>query len=367
MEVTKVKRIYWIDLAKIFAMFLIIISHTIAYSSELQWLYKYVSSFHVAFFFVISGLTFKIEKYDNYKIFIKEKFKRIMVPYFVFAILFLIPYIFLGTGVAKDLERADIDFNIQKSILGVFYGNGHDNYLRQNSSLWFLPCLFVTEAIFYFIEKNKNKYKYYIAIILSIIFGAIDSYLLPIRFPWGFDIAICMIAFFAIGKIIVNVMNVIDKKKNNKILYALIGIACIVIGAILQIFNDKVMYMHNKYGNYIIFIISAIFSIAGYIFLIKQCKNNKILEYAGNRTLAILIFHKIIVILFQTKIDFTEQLLKNGNILEEIIITLLVILISIIGSLIIEKICDKLCPWTLGIYKKNNEKNKLKIGEKSGK
>ena len=151
---SKKERIYWIDAAKIIAMFFIVLSHTIAYSEKLQWLYKYVSSFHVVLFFTISGLTFCIEKYHNYKEFFIKKFKSIMVPYFVFAVLFLIPLYMFGNSAAQDLGRTDIDIGVTKSIIGIFYGNGHDNYLRQNSALWFLPCLFVVENIYYFQQKQ---------------------------------------------------------------------------------------------------------------------------------------------------------------------------------------------------------------------
>ena len=61
------KRIYWIDAAKIITMFMIVLGHTIAYSNQLQGLNKYINSFHVVMFFVISGLTFHINKYHNYK------------------------------------------------------------------------------------------------------------------------------------------------------------------------------------------------------------------------------------------------------------------------------------------------------------
>jgi len=354
MEERKSKRIYWIDVAKIIAMVLIILSHTIAYSNELKWLYKYVCSFHVAFFFVISGLTFKIERYSNYNEFIKEKFKKIMIPYFIFTILFLIPYIIMGNSVATNLDRSDIKFDIGKSIIGIFYGNGHDNYLRQNSSLWFLPCLFTTECIFYFIEKWNHKNKYYIAIILSIMIGMLDYYFLPFRLPWGFDIAICMIAFFTIGKII-SQREVKETIINTKIKKICMAVLFIIIGMFLQNYNTTVMYMHNNYGKYMIFVISAIFSILGYINLIKLCPYSKILEYAGKRTLAILIFHKLIVVAFQTKIKIVAKLLKSGTILEQIASAIFVIMLSIVISLIIEKIVIKIAPIALVIQKKEKK------------
>lgn len=355
MEKEESKRIYWIDAAKIIAMVLIVLSHTIAYSDKLQGLYKYVSSFHVALFFTISGLTFSINKYCNFKKFFKTKFKRIMIPYLVFAVLFLIPFLILGATIASNLNRNDIDINLKHSIIGIFYGNGNDNYLRQNSSLWFLPCLFVTEMIFYFVEKNKNKNKYYITILFSIVIGMLDYYFLPFRMPWGFDIAICMLAFFALGKIISNRKSMVIK---NNVLTVCISLTLIIIGGIIQCFNTNVMYMHNEYGNYFIFIISAFFSVIGYTFLISKIHYNKVLDYAGKRTMAILIFHKIFVLVFQTKITPISNLLKTGNVIEQIVCSIIVVIISIVLSLIIEIVVNKICPWMLGNIKKERKYKK---------
>lgn len=56
--------------------------------------------------------------------------------------------------------------------------------------------------IFCFIEKSNHKNKYYIVITFLIVIGMLEYYFLPFRLPWGFDIAICMITFFTMRKII---------------------------------------------------------------------------------------------------------------------------------------------------------------------
>lgn len=350
MEEAKNKRIYWIDIIKIIAMFFIVLSHTIAYSKNLSWLYKYVSSFHVVLFFTISGLTFNINKYKNYKQFFIHKFKTIMIPYFVFATLFLIPFFLLGNNVADELGRTDITVDFIKPIVGIFYGNGHDNYLRQNSALWFLPCLFVLENIYYFIENIKNKNKHYFAMAFSLIIGALDYYFLPIRLPWGMDIAFVMIFFFAIARIfpteIKNEYSNIHKSK--KIIEITIALCFVILGGILQIFNVKVMYMHNQYGNYIIFILSALSSILGYFGLISNCKNIKFLTYAGQRTMSILIFHKLIVLMFQTKIKPIANLLNNSIWGIELVTAIIIVIIAMVISLIVGQVIQKFCPILFG-------------------
>lgn len=352
------KRIYWIDAAKIITMFMIVLGHTIAYSNQLQGLNKYINSFHVVMFFVISGLTFHINKYHNYKEFFIKKFKSIMVPYFVFAVLFLIPLYMFGNSTAQDLERADIDIGITKSIIGILYGNANNGYLKQNSALWFLPCLFVVENIYYFIEKLKTKKKYLIAMVGSLIIGALDYYFLPVRLPWGIDIALVMIFFFTIGRLLEKNVNLykIQTLKSKKV-QILIALFNILIGYVLQNLNDKVMYIHNEYGNYALFIISAFFSTIGYVYFIKNIPYSKFLQYAGQRTMAILIFHKLIVVLFQTKIKPIADLLnKNPFFLIELPIALAIVLVSIVLCLIADKIISKFCPEFLGKIRKGGRR-----------
>lgn len=351
------KRIYWIDSAKIIAMILVMTTHTIAYSEHLGTLYKYISSFHVPLFFLISGLTFNISKYYNYKEFFLKKFKTIVIPYLIWAILFLIPYIVLGNNVAESLD-VNVGTSGIKQIIGIFYGNGHEGYLKQNTSLWFLTCLFTLENIYYFIEKSKNKNKYYIAMLISIILGLLDYYFLPIRLPWGLDIAIVMVLFFTIGRLIIN-QSKTKKKRVTDTKKFLLAIACIIVGYFIQSLNTNVGCVNREFGNYLLFIISAIFSVIGYIFIIIMLPYNKVIQYAGMRTLAILIFHKVPVLLFQTKLGRITMLLKDSNMIIELLFSIVIIGISIIFSLLTEKVIMKICPIMLG----NNLKRKEKYDE----
>ena len=93
------KRINYIDIARAFAIIFIALGHTFVHSEHCGFIFKLLYSFHVVLFFVISGYTFKIKDNENIVEFIKNKFVRIMIPYFVWALLFLISYMILGQSV----------------------------------------------------------------------------------------------------------------------------------------------------------------------------------------------------------------------------------------------------------------------------
>lgn len=81
-------RIHWIDVARALAILLIVFGHIIGHCDKLGLVLYYIQAFHVPIFFVISGFLFKTKEKQKYKGFVWQKFKRIMVPYFVFGLLF---------------------------------------------------------------------------------------------------------------------------------------------------------------------------------------------------------------------------------------------------------------------------------------
>ena len=56
-------------------------------------------------FFFISGYLFQEKKEESLISFIKRKAKRILIPYFVFAILSLIPYYLFAGNIQSTLGR----------------------------------------------------------------------------------------------------------------------------------------------------------------------------------------------------------------------------------------------------------------------
>ena len=351
----KKDRIVWVDILRGISMLLIVYGHIIIHCDKLSSLNEYIMSFHVPIFFMISGFLFSVKKEMKYKEFVKKKFQRIMLPYFIFGFLFLIPFVLFGNGIGSILNREN-EINILKNIFGIFYGNGHDGLLRQNSSLWFLPCIFVTQQIFYFVEKFNEKYRngskkifiYSVTAVIVLILGFV-SYSIPhIRLPWGIDVAIVLSFFFAIGKII----NLLYDKWKDKKINKLIGIILLIVGYIFSLQNTAVSCMNHEYGNYWFFVISAVVTSLGIIFIIQGWKKNRVLEYIGNNTIGILIFHKLVIVLFQTKLGIISTQLLHGNIIIQIIISLLVLILSIISCLIPIEILRKFCPMLIGERKK---------------
>lgn len=146
------KRIGQTDIAKGIGIILVVLGHSFPDSNQLAagtlpyYIYQFIYSFHMPFFFFISGLVSaglvkrmtREEKWMQ----IKKKAMRLLVPYFVIGAIFIpLRMIFAG------FTRFSYDFS---KLYTVFLGN------NPCGQLWFLYVLFLfsVAAILFATEKN---------------------------------------------------------------------------------------------------------------------------------------------------------------------------------------------------------------------
>lgn len=341
------ERIRFIDISRGIAIILIVLGHIIVYSEHCREIYKFLYSFHISLFFIISGYTFKIPK--DYGFFIKNKFLRIMVPYFLWSILFLIPYIIFGQTLGLK-SASSSSFNILIQLKNIIYGNGNNFALKQNSSLWFFPALFTMEIIFAFIlrllDKNKKNIVDILFGLFLFIIGYISTLLLnKVYLPWGINTTLQFGIFFYFGYLIKKMSILkIKEKINLNIIFV-----CLILGLMACFFNNEnVSAIDYKYGNYELAILSGLFLSLVVILCSILINESKILEYIGKNTMGILILHKPILIIFQSKLGIITKLLKDSNIIVELLVSALVLIITLIISLIGNYFLKKLIPFCIG-------------------
>ncbi len=252
----KEKRLNYIDIARAFAIIFIVLGHTIVHSQHLGLLFKLLYSFHIALFFILSGFVFTIKKGESFLSFFKRKFLRIMIPYFIWALVFLIPYMIFGGDIGSKLG-INSSFNLKTMLINVLYGNGNMEALKQNTSLWFLPALFSMEIIYYFIIKflKKNNRAKIIALFPIILVGFLSVIYLNkfIILPFGINTVLNIGIFFYIG-FLLREFNIIDKMINSCIICIML-----LIGIICCFFNYKnVSCVGYDYGNFVLALSSGI-------------------------------------------------------------------------------------------------------------
>lgn len=130
-------------------------------------------SFHVLLFVFISGYFYKTEDENDIKNYIIRKVKRLMVPYFVFNLMYGI--------LIQILEKLGYYFGHKLTLTSLFvepFLDGHQYGL--NSPAWFVPALFLLEICNILARKVFKTLKLdneYVIMVLYLIVGLLTVYL----------------------------------------------------------------------------------------------------------------------------------------------------------------------------------------------
>ncbi len=321
-------RILWIDNLKAIGIILVVFAHNHINPLVTQFIY----AFHMPLFFFLSGVVFNGQKY-TFKEFLWRKINTRIKPYFIlsfitflFWLLVVIPLSVKGNAELVDKNRA---------FIGIFYGIGEGEWRNQMAvALWFLPCLFCVEVIFYILAKRARfstfKMVLYTACIVAI--GIILNKLeLPSwRMPWSLDMALIAIAFFMLGYLGNSLWKRIQSFQFS-ITKIFITIVFISGGLLLSWLNGRIDMSGVNLQNPILFLITPAFFIIPLIYLFRRL-DVPFLNFLGNNTLLILAYHFISLFVIRAVIYMVTHNLPTFsylNLLENTVIVGLQILLIV--------------------------------------
>lgn len=256
------KRIEWIDICKAIGIFLVVFAHvdTTVVSSV------YIFGFHMPLFFFLSGLVFNYEKY-TLKTFFKSRFNGLIIPYVFF---YLITYLY---WLVIERHVRPLDMTPLQPLLGLFYGTGH--YTAHNGILWFLPCLFVVESLFFLICKYCKKSVLIVALILII---TLVGFSFEKMLPWSINVAMTSVQFFAVGFWLKGLFVKDSSNKNGLLIFIISGLLYFVIQGLTQ---NKIGLVSANYGNIFAFEGAAYWGILMICSMCILLKNNDLLIKMG--------------------------------------------------------------------------------------
>lgn len=287
-------RVLWIDIAKAFAILLVVFGHTIRGGC----IQGVVYGFHVPAFFLLAGMTCST---TNIASRIRKDFLRIMVPYYVFGLASILIFTVLGS-VAADKLSMDVDTSFTKNLVELLVMNPKGGRMKFNLPLWFLPCLFAVKCVYYGLVKlfRDNQIKILIASLVLCVIGFVYTGLGGPSLPFNFSVALKMMVFFAFGQWM---MRLISEKKVRFIggwLSCIPGVLFLIVAALVGWFVPAVNYSGDTFPDLIAFVITSTTGSVGLCLVAMAIGKSKILAYIGKNTLAILVMHKFPVLLFQT-------------------------------------------------------------------
>ena len=92
------ERIVWLDYGKTIAIYLVVLAHTALYKPAEGFIY----TFHMPFFFFMSGYLFSYSKYPSYMEFVKRRFRQLLVPYVVINMITYLLWLLVLRNVGSD-------------------------------------------------------------------------------------------------------------------------------------------------------------------------------------------------------------------------------------------------------------------------
>lgn len=281
-------RVLCYDIAKGIGIILVIICHIESIPLGIR---SYLVTFHMPVFFVISGMLMHLthEAKRPAKELILRKLKHILLPYFIFSLLFPFINIFyynhIGIADPAALFRAEM-------IMGVT--------MTGISVLWFLPALFFSELIVLVLIKNtKRPAVELITVILTASLWPV-TILVPIMSLVSRRVIFCSI-FVLIGYLIYPAASFFRKRA--AISFG-ISAALFIILYFTGRANDIVDLHYIKLGNIPLYFFNALIGSVALLLLSMVTEKTALpfltvpLSFFGKHSLFIMITHINLYILY---------------------------------------------------------------------
>lgn len=314
-----IDKIVEFDLMKFYGILLVIFGHVVfcytsagavspAISSEAMVILKnIIYSFHMPMFVFVSGAVFAYQleiKKREYSLveLVKKKFKRLMVPYYIFSLLWVLPTMSLLHLRQPFIYARNLLFGIDPR------------------HLWYVMMLFEAFIFFYFLRWlcQKLHLPYYCIVLVSIVLYVTDSFVILPKITEYFQINSLLTYFlwFVLGYFFV-----LHKRYAN----------CVAFGAVVMTILS-LCYNTFAFSQPILDITFAITGITLFYVLSLYTKN--IITYSWYKLISRNSFG---IYLFHAMIIYMLEYMCSSYKIKPIILSILIFIAALIFSIIMTK------------------------------
>lgn len=199
------KRYDYLDIAKGIGILLVVWAHILIAGVS----HRVIYAFHMPLFFLISGMLFRRDKYKDFFDFLQKRAKRLLVPFAIYSVATWIIW------AAFRFVRHDDVASYWDPLFQTVIARGSGAFMVHNSALWFIPCLFATEIMYFALARLGYIARIVISVCCAYLSFALGHYFADdwwYLLPWNFDAALIALLFYCIGNIF------IAKNPNRKII-----------------------------------------------------------------------------------------------------------------------------------------------------
>lgn len=301
---SNIQRIAWLDMLRGFAMACVIIAHPINIPSDIEmWIY----SFHMPLFFMISGATFRYNKYDSFAQCCRDQAKRLLIPYVVMYVV-CVPFWILNRRILEGSDTSP--WNL---IIGFLTANESLGTMS-NGALWFLPALFLTSVTYWLLTYLHEHGKVNIAGSIAVCFllGLFLTTCIDAAFPWHIQCIPMITVFYFMGHAGMTAI------RDHQATLASIGdsavaalcVALLAAGTWAAFDNGKISVHSNSYGTLALALIGIVGISGGLTLMFMRLPVIKPLDFIGKQSIIFLGYHVPVMRFFEfcpVTADFSEH------------------------------------------------------------
>ncbi len=286
------QRVEWVDTLRGLGIFVVVYGHQ-QIEPEPS---KYLQLVMVPLFYFASGLVFHPGKYPNYWTFFKRRFRALILPYLIYSVIAWAFWaaVFAWLTFYHGQSKPGLLLTIFLPLLGIPAGIA--KLMPYNLPLWFLTCLFVTDSLFFLLQrKAKSDGQLLVWMILlsllGFVLGLMKGKQLPL--PWNADTALTVMVYYGAGFLIRKRWGLIYPFK-----WWLKVILCVagLVGSIyLSTLNPQTHLMNNNIGKWAPFHLTSVASLVFFVMLAQLIAPTRIFGLLGRNTLPLLGLHVVMM------------------------------------------------------------------------
>jgi fucose 4-O-acetylase-like acetyltransferase len=290
-QTVKKPRIVWIDILRGAMMFFVVYGHCTARGD----VSRFIFSFHMPIFFIISGMTFSFNREFDAKKYLAKKAKTLLAPYFLLN-LYVVPLYLLNAHNGKAQSVSPLGL-----LWGVLISNVDSGYPMASNTTWFILCLFLTDLIFFAFRRLIKS-----DAILAVTVTSVTATFYALGFirekgagVWHWQTAFTAVIFYMCGYFFMkNIASIKELLLKSKWKSAIVAAVFLSDGYLLGELNGRVSMVNDSYNNTLFFYLSALmtsFAAVTVIILLSESRRflrlMKPINFIGRTTLVYIAFH----------------------------------------------------------------------------
>lgn len=293
-------RLKWLDVAKGIAIIGVIVGHS--YDGFIT---RFIYSFHMPLFFILSGYTIKELPIENIWDATKKDLKRLILPcLYVRAIIVLVDFICGSNNIIRSVYKGINSLLWGNHVTTTFLGIK----VYEVGFIWFFIVIFWAKLLYRILSvKIKSGYMIIVAIFCFIIGNILSSQRL---LPQGIDLILYAIFMLEIGHLMNRNANIIfDLRYVCPISLISFIIWMLVLNMGGEIFDINLRWFGGS--KFILYILATICASVCVIYLsvaIEDLKISRALMFLGNNSLTLLCIHWIEFYTTTLKLEWLKML-----------------------------------------------------------